>query len=249
MKRFFFLLILFLQAVVLPKNSEAFEAGNRAYRKAAYEEALQQYLRVEKSGLESPALYYNMGNSYFRLGKTGKAILYFERAYRLAPNDDDIRHNLAFVRTYCEDRIDVVPQFFLFVWLQKLVGFLSADIWFLFLLISLSLTAALIISFLVSNTLNLRRKLALGVLASLTVSLFVAAVFTARVIADNQTDRAVLIEHVVNVKYSPEHSSKNAFILHEGVKVKLEESVDHWVQIRLDDGKTGWVLKNTLETI
>ena len=53
--------------------------------------------QAESPGYSAAGLY-NLGNSYARAGKPGMAVLNYERARLLAPNDPDIEANLRFVR-------------------------------------------------------------------------------------------------------------------------------------------------------
>jgi len=74
----------------------SFDAACRAYEKGEYEKALRMNMQVLQDGFVSAALLYNIGNCYFRLGDIPRAILYYRRAWYLAPSDADIAANLTF---------------------------------------------------------------------------------------------------------------------------------------------------------
>jgi SH3-like domain-containing protein len=59
----------------------------------------------------------------------------------------------------------------------------------------------------------------------------------------------VIVEQVVVTKFSPDQNSKDAFIVHEGIKVIAEDRVNNWVKIKLIDGKVGWLNENNLRII
>lgn len=80
-------------------------------------------------GLQSAGLYYNMGNAYFKSGKIGSAILYYNKAQRLAPLNSDIDYNLTVANTYTRDNIGNVPQFFARRWIDGLRSALSSNTW------------------------------------------------------------------------------------------------------------------------
>src|SRR3978361_2157821 len=91
-KRGFYLLLL----LALPlfslgdTNSSLFEKGNTAYAKAQYDQAIKSYLQIVNSGNQSAAVYYNLGNAYYKTGDISSALLYFEKAHKLSPGDEDI---------------------------------------------------------------------------------------------------------------------------------------------------------------
>jgi SH3-like domain-containing protein len=59
----------------------------------------------------------------------------------------------------------------------------------------------------------------------------------------------IIVEPTVTAKYSPDASAKDGFIIHEGLKVRLEDKIDNWVKIRLEDGKIGWILDKNIGEI
>ena len=61
--------------------------------------------------------------------------------------------------------------------------------------------------------------------------------------------KGIIVQNVVNVKLSPDSGSNDAFIVHEGLKVTVEDKVDNWIKVRLRDGKIGWVPKMDLKVI
>ena len=88
-----------------------FEDGNRQYQDGDYESALSSYLQVLEAGFESGALYYNIGNCYFKLGDLGRSILFYERALAENPRDDDARANLELAESLTADEIVPLPGF------------------------------------------------------------------------------------------------------------------------------------------
>ena len=118
--------------------------ANSFYQSGNFAQAAEAYRQVADAGYESPVLYYNLGNSYYRLGKIGYAILNYERAQKLAPGDDDITHNLALANSRIVDKIDNIPPFFLFKWWESLLAFFTISGWtytayFFYILVLLSI--------------------------------------------------------------------------------------------------------------
>lgn len=118
-----FLLFLIFSSVMIFAQPEVFiQQGNRYYQKQDYNQAVQSYLKVLNEGYESAELYYNLGDAYYREGKLGYAILNYERALKLSPGDDDIRHNLALANSRTIDRLNTLPDFFLFQWWESFLA-------------------------------------------------------------------------------------------------------------------------------
>src|ERR1035437_2812736 len=103
--------------------------GNQLYQSGNFDKAADMYQKVVDSGYESPSLYFNLGNAYYRLGKTGYSILYYEKATKLAPSDEDISHNLAIVNNKIVDKLDIIPTFFLFKWWESILVSFTISGW------------------------------------------------------------------------------------------------------------------------
>ena len=101
-----------------PLQLEFYQEGNRLYQEGDFEGALSSYLRVVEAGFESGEVYYNIGNAYFKVGDLARAILYYERARRLRPGDEDVLANLDLARSLTVDEIEPLPTF----WVLELWG-------------------------------------------------------------------------------------------------------------------------------
>lgn len=225
-----------------------FETGNEYYRKGDYRKAIEEYQQVLALGYESPELYYNLGNCYFRLQEIGRAVLYLERARRLDPNDEDIVHNLEVVRLHVADKVPEIPELLPVRWFKAVRDRLSVDAWTFLLLTVYGLTfLVLALRVLVrlprlSSTLG-RVAVCFGVVAAI-----VALFWFSSVRADNQ-QYAVILADKVDVRSAPESDATELFSLHEGFRVQVRKQVGDWCEIRLPDGKVGWVQKESLGII
>src|SRR6266699_3597580 len=79
--------------------STAFDQANSLYEEGKFTEAAAAYEKMLQQGRASPALYFNLGNAFFKAGQVGRAVLNYRLAERLAPRDPDIRANLKFARS------------------------------------------------------------------------------------------------------------------------------------------------------
>jgi tetratricopeptide (TPR) repeat protein len=251
--RRFFILMLVLGGPCVSATAQTamdeFERGNAFYRDGKFDQAAMAYETILRQGTASPAIYFNLGNSYYRFGKTAPAILAYERALRLSPNDPDIKHNLDLVNLKTVDRIEPLPELFFIEWLRTVSSYvpLHTTMWlfaFGWLILFASLAALYILTN--PNILRLFRALAIAALVSLIpiVVLLVTQIADARIRND-----AIVTTSVATAKTSPDPQSLDAFVIHEGLKVKLSDSVGDWVKIVLADGKVGWIRSQDCQRI
>jgi tetratricopeptide (TPR) repeat protein len=249
MKKFFLLIVVAGISIFASDIDSKLQAANSLYQQKKYTEAVEAYKSMLGNSNASASIYYNMGNAYFKMGQFGYAVLYFERAHKLSPGDEDIRHNLQLAKSRTADRIDVVPQFFIFKWADSISSMYSADGWMKFAIIMSFMFAGLIIGFLLSGNMRAKRALLFTSTPFFVLLIFGVFMTIARYNAEKQRDYAVVTIPVTGIKNAPEEGSKDAFVVHEGLKVKIEDSVDKWYRVHLEDGKVGWVLKSHVELI
>lgn len=239
-----------LQAAPLSYPDSLWRSGVEAYTAGDYASALQDWEELRSAGLVSKELYYNLGNAYFKTEEIAPAILWYERALRQDPSDADIRYNLEFARSRTQDRIDEVPEIFFEAWGHKMCYLLPSDTWAVLSLVFLAATVALALLFLLGSTSGRRR---LGFFAGIVTLLlaFLGWDFAQwqRTEARRQ-DTAIVMRAVSSVKSSPSaDTAKDLFILHEGTRVKLLDSVSSYSNIELSDGRQGWILTKDIEVI
>ena len=223
--------------------------GDSAYMKNDYASAIQIYEALLNRG-EAADIYYNLGNSYYKAGDIAKAILNYERALLLQPGNGDIRANLEIARSKPVDKVEPVPEIFLVSWTKSLINSMSVDSWavcgvvcFILLIVSLYL-------FIFSKQIVLKKA---GFISGIV---FLAVTILANVFANQQKDEltnrnsAIVINPSVTVRSTPSESGTSLFILHEGHKVGVKDgSMKDWKEIRLEDGKVGWVPASAIEII
>ena len=101
--------------------------GDSAYIKEDYAAAIQIYEALLKNG-EASEVYYNLGNSYYKIGEIAKAVLNYERALLLQPGNSDIRANLEVARAKTIDKVEPTPEVFSKQIMWKKIGFISGII-------------------------------------------------------------------------------------------------------------------------
>jgi tetratricopeptide (TPR) repeat protein len=252
MKKIFVNIIL-LFAVTFTANAssidEMMNEANKLYQESKYDSALTVYKQLTDQGYVSAALYFNIGNAYYRTGEIGRAILNYERGLKLDPSDEDIKYNLQIAQARIVDRIKYVPQIFLVEWWNSLLTFLSVSAWAAVVLIFyISLLIFIGIYFLTKSGRLQRFSFYFGSMNFIAL-IFIVFLFIARVNRETSKDFGVLVTDTITVKVSPDSKSQDAFVIHEGLKFSVEDELQEWAKIKLSDGKVGWLNKSAFELI
>ena len=228
---------------------ELWQIANTAYNAGNYALAEECYTRIVEQGLHSAALFYNLANAHFKQDELGKAMLYYNRALRLRPNDEDIRHNLEYAEQSTKDSIEEIPEFFLKTWIKSLRGALSCTAWSILSLIMLVAALVCGLLYLLAQRLSLRKT---GFyLMTVTALLFVVTTAFAWSERNMLVERseAIIMNSAVSIKSSPDRSATELFVLHEGTKVTIGETIDGWAEVRIADGRKGWIEQERIERI
>jgi hypothetical protein len=194
-------------------------------------------------------VYHNLGNCYYRLGRIAPATLAYERAAKLDPTDPDVRHNLRLLSLKTIDRIEPVPELFIIEWIRSAGTVVSvSQAWDAFLVAWAALFLSLAVLFVSSSSSIIR----LVRITALVAIVFVVATGTFSLMlrwADRSEHTAIVTSFAVTAKSSPDAQSVDAFVVHEGLKVRISDSVGSWVKITLPDGMVGWIQANQCEKI
>lgn len=223
--------------------------ADSAYIRNDFITAIQIYEMILRTG-ESADIYYNLGNSYYKIGDIAKAILNYERALILKPANKDIRSNLEIARAKTVDKVTDVPELFFITWLKSITNSMGIQSWAI-IAISFFLLFIVSIYFFFFSTKIVARKtffiLALFFLVFCVIA-NISAAFQRRVRLNRMN--AIIISPSVTIRSTPNDNGTSLFILHEGRKVFIkDDSMKDWKEIQLEDGNVGWVKKNDLEVI
>jgi tetratricopeptide (TPR) repeat protein len=245
----FVLLVLTGTAVLAQDPVSVLAEGNRLYQDGEFAGARDAYELILSNGYESGTLYYNLGNAYFKLGNIPKAILNYERGARLLPDDEDLKFNLEMARLMTIDKVEPLPRLFVWDYWDGIKGWFSPDgilwtAWAAYVLVFSALSLVVI-----SASYAMRKSALVAAAASGLAFLILLVIAVGRFSDLSREDMAIVVSELVNVKNSPDVKSTDAFVLHGGSKVQVTDRVGEWIEIRLSDGKVGWMESGAVEGI
>lgn len=220
-----------------------------AYNKKQFAEAVKLYTKIIESGYESYPLYYNLANAHFRLEQNTDAILYYEKALKIAPNNEDIVHNIEVVNSKLIDKVEKVPELFYKRWWKNIVNLTDIDTLAIVNILLFTFSLFLLAIYMYLSDILFRK-------ISFWTGIILLFFFGIGVVAASQRNHYMTTQHeaivytpTVNIKSSPDENSKDIFVLHEGTKVLLLDEVAEWQEIRISNGSIGWIKSTDLKKI
>lgn len=228
-----------------PTKAEA----DSAYMHENYQKAIHDYEAILKGG-ENANVYYNLGNAYYRTNNITRAVLNYERAYLLNPGDGDIRFNLELARSKTIDKITPASEMFFITWYRSLVNVTSVNGWANIAVFSFILLILFALLYLFNNIITIRK-----------IGFFAAAILLVVFILSNifayqqrqqliNRNGAIVVVQSATVKSSPDNNGTDIFVIHEGTKVTITDgSMRKWKEIKIADGKEGWISARQIEII
>ena len=249
MKYLITLICLAIATIGWGQDQDNFDKATTLYQKGDYTQAAAVYSSILKSGKESSALYYNLGNTYYKLNNVPESIYYYEKALQLDPENADAKNNLIFANQMKVDAITPLPK----TWVRQLsdgiVGLFSAHTWAVLSIIGVfAFVLSFLLYYFVERTALKRTFFSLMlVFLFFAVGSYTLAHFCHKQVI--QTQNAILFDKTVRVFSDANAYSSEVMQLHEGTKVEIIEDAKDWVKIRLVNGKTGWTKVSSLRKL
>ena len=243
-----FLLILVLGNIsfsIHPDILKKYQNGLDAYSDGNYQLTIQEMESILRQNWESPQLYYNLGNAYFREKSVGGSVWAYEKCLLLDPSHSDAKYNLSIANLNVIDKIET-PEFPIYLKLYNAVkNYFNLNDWINILLLSL-----LAMSILVSVRKIFRLKWFLNFELLIIIELIIVFIFCLHsFIDDNSKSEGIIYEKVVVVFSEPNEYSSKIMEVHEGLKVKILNSQDGWINFELLDGTVGWIIEKQIRNI
>lgn len=242
-------IILLITCFGFAQNDQLFEKANGLYNSEKYTEAIQVYQQILSTKNHSASLYFNMGNSHYKLNQIAESVYYYEKALQLEPDNEDVITNLAFANNMRIDKIDVIPITGFSKMFSSLINMLSFDTWSVLAIVFMILFIMTFVGYSNSKFVNRKRLFFIVSLAGLFLSILSVAFAFQQETTVNNEQFAIVFSKESQVKSEPKFNSDEAFQLHEGTKVRVFEDFDGWVKIKLTNGSVGWIVSKDIKKL
>lgn len=226
-----------------------FTEANKLYAEAKYREAIEVYNELIKSDHLSAEIYYNLGNANYKLDEIAAAILNYEKALKLKPDFEDAIFNLKLANQKTIDKIDHLPELFIDSAYKNFVRSRTVESWAFYTIGLIFIALLLLISYLLSGNVLIKKSGFYGGLLFLLFGLFCWFMASENQKIINQSTEAIIFAKSITVKSEPNESSLKLFTLHEGTKVNVLDFHENWAKIKIPNGNVGWITKKDLEVI
>jgi len=248
----FYLLGLLLLSFSISAQEEptsTMQKANNAYEEGDFQSASIGYETLIDQEYSSEGLHFNYANSLFKSNEVALAILHYEKALKINPNSHDAAYNLKIANDRTVDKIELIPELFIYRWWKATYNLFSADNW------AKIMIAVLVIALLgfgiykVVESLSFR-KFGFSIFSSgVLLGLICWGLAASQKNYANSSSHAIIMNSTVDILSAPSPGSSQLFVLHEGTKVKIEDQTDAWLKVSLPNGNQGWVDKETLAEI
>jgi len=224
-------------------GEQLFLQANSEYANENYTVAISLYDSILTKGMESSELYYSLGNCYYKTQDWANAIWYYEKSLQLEKKENTI-HNLELTKLKITDRIEPLPQLFYKKWGNNLTQLLSTKTWQTLAILCIWIVVLLR---LLNQFTSVKNKLFLRILyLTVVILLFI----THNSYMHNFIKKeGVIFSSIVIVNSAPTANSTDLFSLHSGAKVEIVDEIGEWINIKIANGKRGWIKQNSCKNL
>jgi len=249
MKKIIYILsILFIIPLLLCAKEYDLTAANSAYQEQNYQKAKEEYMKLVNEDVENYELFYNLGNTYFKLNDLGNARLYYEKAAKFEPLNQELNENITMLMANIKDK-EEVKRSFIETLLRKIYYTFSINLLGVFVVIFFILMMAFIVFLIMSRSAVLKRIVKVFLVIFAVIFFLVTVTEVMRIRDFYADDSAVILDETVIAYSGPSDDFPQVFTIHDGLKVSIERFDNDWVLIKLPSGNGGWVLTSALGII
>jgi tetratricopeptide (TPR) repeat protein len=249
MKRILFLLLIITNLVNAQNVDSLFVHASNLYKAGKFEDAIKEYEIIESKKLVSLELYYNLGNSYYKLNKVGPAIYYYEKALNIDSSNEDVRNNLVFAKRLALDNIEELPKTVLQKFNKNYLQKLSYDQWAIVVITFSVLGSLFFLLFYFAEIPSKKRFYFVISIVSFILLLGSLFITYSQYNTSKTNNPAIVFAEETEIRNAPTLNSEIVFKLHEGTKVIVLDAVDDWKKVKIKDGKLGWIIAEDIKML
>lgn len=248
-KPLFFTILLFVSSTTVAAPSpynQWWKAATDFYAKKEFDSAAFYFEKIAAQKPATAALYYNLGNTYYRMNQVAPAVLNYERALKLDPGNKKIQDNLTLTQSRINNRIQPAQDIFFVQWWNSLVSGSKAEMWALLSMLFFVTLISILAAKRMGKLSNLPPQIT-GVLAVCWIIVMILGFLSAG--NKYNSTRAVVMQNDSPLNEKAGGNGKPKALVPEGTTVKLLETQNGHVQVRLPDGREGWIQETMLAKI
>ena len=260
MRRFFIIIALlalsatFAQAQTeQPMPTEAQEQpqqqGQQEGQSQGQPQQEQQPLFTMKPSPNNPEALWDAAAAAYNAADYLTAIEYYTTILDGGRHSAELYYNLAYAEQSTKDSIEQIPEFFLSTWMRSVRNLMGGNAWTILSIVMLALALTMALIYLLAQPLTMRKAgfysmAVFGLLFIITTSF----AWSARTEATARRE-AIIMSSAASIKSSPDGNATELFVLHEGTKVRVGEVMEKWAEVRIADGRKGWIEIDRIERI
>jgi len=231
------------------ETNDMLKAANDFYAEGNYKEAIEEYQTILASDNISTDLYYNLGNCYYKTDNIPQAILHYEKALKLKPDNEDALFNLKMANKRTVDKVERLPELFIGSTWRNLITSKTVDSWAYYTIGLIFIALLLFASYLLMQLVIIKKISFYAGLFFFGLSMFTFLMAAQHNGIVQQSSEAIIFAPTITIQSEPNENAEALFTLHEGTKVSLLEESNDWSKIKLPNGNVGWIKSEEIEKI
>jgi tetratricopeptide (TPR) repeat protein len=231
-----------LGASILAAEPRAqFAKANQEYAAGDFKVAIADYEELVRSGQDTPNVFYNLGNAYFRQKNFGRAILNYERALALEPHHPEAQANLRVARDEAR-ALELIPS----KW-ERLFAFANENQYAITAAIAFWIGLFSIAVFIFGR----RRSRGAIALSILSLSIFAIAIFASYQLSHGKSGPglAIVTGENVEARLATADNANRVLTLPTGSEIKIVSQRGDWIYAALPNNLRGWMPANSAEQV
>lgn len=256
-----------LFAVMPVAAADGFGTPDKDYNEHKYDEAIKGYREIIANDGASAQLYYNLANAYYMKNEYGEAMLFYKRAYKLDPGNNEILNNMDFLASKIADinrsnqngeimSVDPDERTFFDALNLHISHDYSSNYWGVFALVSFWLAMGGVALYFFASNVMMRKVGFFGSMIFMLFTIVFCIFMFMSVRVFKSQDEAVVKAYQVELREKADTTSAAAAPkLSRGTVVDIisEEIGSNgrpaWYKVRLNHNYVGWVKPEEIEVI